>query len=63
VIAGIPKMRKSVIGFDMAAISRAGELQVQARALRQQTRALIRGIHANHSVIRGISDPMLMEIA
>jgi hypothetical protein len=56
-------MRKSVIGFDMAAISRAGELQVQARALRQQTRALIRGIHANHSVIRGISDPMLMEIA
>jgi hypothetical protein len=56
-------MRKSVIGFDMTAISRARELQVETRTLRRQTRSLIRDIHANHSVIRGISDPMLMEIA
>jgi hypothetical protein len=56
-------MPNSVIGFDMTAIRRARELQGETRALRRQTRALIRDIHANHSVICGISEPMLMEIA
>jgi hypothetical protein len=51
-----------VIGFDITATSRVRELRAEARALRRQTRTLIRRT-ANHCVVRGISDPMLVEIA
>jgi hypothetical protein len=56
-------MQIPVIRFDNTAIGRARRLRAEARALRHQSRALIRRIHANHPVIRGISNPMLMEIS
>jgi len=56
-------LRNAVISFDNKAISRARELRAQARALRQPSRTLMRRIHADHAVLRGLSDSMLMEIA
>ena len=63
--AGAAMVRKSGIGIDIRAISRAHELRAETLALQRETHALIGRTRdeRRNSVIRGISTPMLMEFA